>query len=361
MKSLVSNPMKNLMELLKRLWQLFVARNKEFYRDRGSMAWNMLFPILIIGGFAFAYGGKPKPLFSIGVVERGEITVEKNPLSKWKYAKLVKIASDEESLAKAKMKVSRHQLDLLIDLEPLEPGGARGHFWVNPTSPQGDTLEKMLASVNGVTWARKSTVGEEVRFVDWLTPGIIGINMMFSALFGVGYVLVRYRKSGVLKRLKATPVRAWEFLLAQIFSRFILIAISSAIIFTGAILILGIPLRGSPLALASVLSSGTLCLISLGLLVAARVSSEELAGGLLNMMTWPMMFLSGVWFSLEGLNPWLQRISQLSPLTHMVSASRSIMIDGAHWYEPTVLGPVAILLSIAVIGLGVGSWLFRWE
>ncbi|CAN5640266.1 ABC transporter permease [soil metagenome] len=356
------------MELVRRLWQLFVARNKEFYRDRGSMAWNLLFPILIIGGFAFAYGGKPKPLFSIGVVEREQMTAEKNPLSDWKYARFVSVASDGDSLTKAKEKVARHQLDLVIDIEATPETKTaekalifRGHFWVNPTSPQGDTLEKMLASVNTVTWTRESTIGQEVRFVDWLTPGIIAINMMFSALFGVGYVLVRYRKSGVLKRLKATPVRAWEFLFAQIMSRFALIAVTTAMIFTGAILILEIPLRGSPIALAIVLSSGTLCLISLGLLVAARVSSEELAGGLLNMMSWPMMFLSGVWFSLEGLNPWLQRASLLSPVTHMVNASRAIMIDGAHWYDPSVSIPVVVLLTIAFIGLVIGSWLFRWE
>ncbi len=359
------------MKLLKRLWRLFVARNKEFYRDRGSMSWNLLFPVLIIGGFAFAYGGKPKPLFSIGIVEREAITVGNNPLSGWAYARLVAIPSDEKSMEQAKEKVARHQLDLLIDLKGGETVDgierAVGHFWVNPTSPQGDTLEKMLASVKTadgtkpLVWNRETTVGQEVRFVDWLTPGIIGINMMFSALFGVGYVLVRYRKSGVLKRLKATPVRAWEFLLAQIFSRFILISVTTAVIFAGAMVVIGIPMRGSPLALALVLASGTLCLISLGLIVAARVSSEELAGGLLNLMTWPMMFLSGVWFSLEGLNPWLQRASQLSPLTHMVAAARSIMIDGAHWYDPTVIGPVAILLTIAGIGLTLGSWLFRWE
>lgn len=351
--------------LILRLWGLFVARNKEFYRDRGSMSWNLLFPILIIGGFAFAYGGKPKPLFSIGVVERSAVTVSSHPLVDWKYARFVAISSAPDEIAKAKEKVSRHQLDLLIDLESglTEAGASRqaGRFWVNPTSPQGDTLEKMLASVPGVTWSRESTVGREIRFVDWLTPGIIGINMMFSALFGVGYVLVRYRKSGVLKRLKATPVRAWEFLLAQIMSRFVLISVTTAMIFTGAYFALGLPMNGSPFALALVLASGTLCLIAMGLLVAARVSSEELAGGLLNLMTWPMMFLSGVWFSLEGLNPWLQRASLISPLTHMVSAARSIMIDGAHWYEPTVLGPIGILLSISILGLGLGSWLFRWE
>lgn len=78
-------------------------------------------------------------------------------------------------------------------------------------------------------------------------------------------------------------------------------------------------------------------------------------------MTWPMMFLSGVWFSLEGLNPWLQRVSKLPPLTHTVSAARAIMIDGAHWYDSAVVGPVVILLTISIIGLTVGSALFRWE
>lgn len=106
---------------------------------------------------------------------------------------------------------------------------------------------------------------------------------------------------------------------------------------------------------------GTLCLISLGLIVAARVSSEELAGGLLNMMTWPMMFLSGVWFSLEGLNPWLQKASMLSPLTHMVSAARAVMIDGEGLMSPVVYLPLLILSILAVFGLAVGSWLFRWE
>ncbi len=342
-------------QLLNRLWRLFTARNKEFYRDRGSMSWNLLFPVLIIAGFAFAYSGKPKPLFTVGVVKLDLVALE-NPLAGWQYAKFVEIENSPEALAKAKEKVGRHQLDLLISAE-----GTEGHYWVNPTSPQGDTLEKMLASISGVKWTRESTEGAAIRFVDWLTPGVIGINMMFSALFGVGYVLVRYRKSGVLKRLKATPVRSWEFLAAQIFSRFILISVTTFAIFSGAILILGIPVRGSFLALAVVLGVGTLCLISLGLVVAARVSSEELAGGLLNMMTWPMMFLSGVWFSLEGLNPWLQKASLISPLTHMVGAARAIMIDGESLFSPAVGGPVLILAVIALLGLAVGSALFKWE
>lgn len=346
------------MMTLKRLWQLFLARNKEFYRDRGSMSWNFLFPVLIIAGFAFAYSGKPKPLFTIGVV--GSV----NPIVDWQYAKFVAVPESEEDVTKAKEKVGRHQMDILVHVSSRPSGDTtltEGKYWVNGTSPQGDTLEKMLASVKQVEWHREEISGQAIRFVDWLTPGVIGINMMFSALFGVGYVLVRYRKSGVLKRLKATPVRAWEFLMAQILSRFVLISVTTFVIFLGAILILGIPVHGSAWTLALVMAVGTLCLISIGLIVAARVSSEELAGGLLNMMTWPMMFLSGVWFSLEGLNPWLQKASMLSPLTHMVSAARAVMIDGEGLMSPTVFFPLMILSVLAFLGLAVGSWLFRWE
>jgi ABC-2 type transport system permease protein len=346
------------MMTLKRLWQLFLARNKEFYRDRGSMSWNFLFPVLIIAGFAFAYSGKPKPLFTVGVV--GSL----NPMVDWQYAKFVAVPESEEDVTKAKEKVGRHQMDILVHVTSRLSGDTaltEGKYWVNGTSPQGDTLEKMLASVKQVEWHREEISGQAIRFVDWLTPGVIGINMMFSALFGVGYVLVRYRKSGVLKRLKATPVRAWEFLMAQILSRFVLISVTTFVIFLGAILILGIPIHGSAWTLALVMAVGTLCLISIGLIVAARVSSEELAGGLLNMMTWPMMFLSGVWFSLEGLNPWLQKASMLSPLTHMVSAARAVMIDGEGLMSPAVFFPLMILSVLAFIGLAVGSWLFRWE
>lgn len=204
------------MRTLKRLWQLFLARNKEFYRDRGSMSWNFLFPVLIIAGFAFAYSGKPKPLFTIGVI--GTV----NPMVDWQYAKFVEVSETEDEIAKAREKVGRHQMDLLVQVSSRTSTAATqadGKYWVNATSPQGDTLEKMLASLRHVQWHREEITGQAIRFVDWLTPGVIGINMMFSALFGVGYVLVRYRKSGVLKRLKATPVRAWEFLKVRFMAR----------------------------------------------------------------------------------------------------------------------------------------------
>jgi ABC-type multidrug transport system permease subunit len=102
-----------------------------------------------------------------------------------------------------------------------------------------------------------------------------------------------------------------------------------------------------------------MALICLGLIVAARLSSQELADGLLNLITWPMMFLSGVWFSNEGLHPWLQRLAELLPLTHVTEAARAIMFDGAGFVA--VAPHLAALLAMAAGFLLVGARSFRWD
>jgi ABC-2 type transport system permease protein len=100
-------------------------------------------------------------------------------------------------------------------------------------------------------------------------------------------------------------------------------------------------------------------MISLGLLFAARFKSEEMVSGLLNFITWPMMFLSGVWFSLEGMHPILKQLAQLLPLTHMINAMRAIMLDGAGFAD--ILMPVSILAAMSFVFILVGSFLFKWE
>ena len=118
-------------------------------------------------------------------------------------------------------------------------------------------------------------------------------------------------------------------------------------------------MRGSFLLLFMVLVLGAVCLISLGLLVAARTSSEELAGGLLNLLSWPMMVMSGVWFSLEGAHPYIKAATQVLPLTHIVGASRSIMIDGAGLLG--IGSSLLYLMLCTALFLTIGAKLFHWE
>jgi len=201
--------------------------------------------------------------------------------------------------------------------------------------------------------------GAALRYVDWLFPGILGMNMMFSCLFGVGYVVLRYRKSGFLKRLYATPLTAFEFLSAQVLSRLGLILFVTAILYVGIGAIIGFRNAGSTLLLLLLAIIGALSMIALGVTIAARFASEELVGGLLNLLTWPMMLLSGIWFSLEGSPRWVQWVAHVFPLTHVLDAARAVMLDGAGLAQ---IAPHLLFLGATALAfLAFGAWSFRWR
>jgi ABC-type multidrug transport system permease subunit len=330
---------------------IFAARNREFYRDRAGLGWNIIMPVMFVFGFAFIFAGEPQAQFKVGLLA-GNFAGETSPFLATKHIDFI----DLENEASAVGKVERHQLDLLLDLRG-NPG-----YWVNVHSPTGYLAEKLLLGAyasGGNPPERRTVEGEALRYVDWVLPGILAMNLMFSALWGVGWVVVRYRKNGVLRRLQATPLRALEFLGAQVLSRLLVVMGASVAVFVGADLLLDFVMRGSYLTLLLVYLAGALCLISLGLMIAARLRTEELADGILNLMSWPMLLLSGVWFSMEGTSPAAQALSQLMPLTHLVDAARAVMIDGAGLMD--VLPQIAVLTGIAALLLTAAAQLFRWD
>lgn len=326
---------------------VFAARNREFLRDRSTLAWNILFPVLVVVGFALVFSGQRVELYKVGVY--GAPGQDLAAFLDTEYVQFVAV----DELQPAIDKVDRHQFDLLLDT-------GRQRYWVNSTSPKGYILERVLWSGNRKNTLEKvSLSGAEVRYVDWLLPGILGLNMMFSALFGVGYVIVRYRRGGMLRRLKATPLKPLEFLLAQVLSRLWLIVVITVAIYFGTDLFINFRMLGSYPTLLLVLVLGAMSLISLGLLASARTASQELAGGLLNMLTWPMMFLSQVWFSLEGAPVWIQQLAQIFPLSHVIAGARAVMVDGAGLLE--IGDHLGVLALMTIAFLLLGAWLFRWE
>ncbi|MCP4472272.1 MAG: ABC transporter permease [Gammaproteobacteria bacterium] len=335
----------------KRIYALFVARNIEFMRDRSALAWNVLLPVLIIFVFAYAFTDDNPEKFKVGLIAQGSLQGAAAQFSDTRYIKFIEFDEAEANL----FKVERHQVDLLFDAD-----GNR--YWINRTSPNGYIVEKLLIAAyaeSDATLHKILVEGDEVRYIDWVIPGVIGMNIMFGALFGIGYVIVRYRKFGVLKRLSATPVTAMEFLSAQILSRLWLLLVVNLVIFIGMDLFVDFRMHGSYFNLLLVFVLGSVNLICCGLVVAARISSEEVANGVLNLFSWPMMFLSGVWFSLEGAHPLMQKFALLLPLTHITEAAREIMIDG--------VGIIGIADHLLVLGvsslvlLWIGARIFRWE
>ena len=339
--------------MLKRIFAIFRARNLEFMRDRSSLSWNIILPVMLMFGLSFIFGGGDRTQYTVGVLQSGEhLDADLHPFLDTRYIRFIVINDEEDGFRK----ISRHQLDLLVQFD------APRRYWINPDSPKGYFVEfALLQSDDVATYGlQKSQItGDAVRYVDWVLPGILGMNMMFSCLFGVGYVVVRYRKNGFLKRLRATPLRAIEFVIAQVASRLMLIMLITSFVYAGTKYFLDTRMDGSYLVLFLIAFVGAIALLSMGLLVAARITSEELAGGLLNLITWPMMLLSGVWFSLEGADAWVRQVAKIFPLTHILDSARAVMLDGATLVD---VAPALIsLLVMSLVFLGLGAAMFRWR
>jgi ABC-2 type transport system permease protein len=338
---------------LRRLFAVWHARNLEFLRDRSTLIFNFLFPLALVIAFAVIFGGETRSLFKIGVVAPPDarLTAALHPFLGTRHVEFYRV--EPPAVADTIRRVERHQADLLLDLRESP------RYWVNADSPKGYLAEKLLLEAARGEAVRQPVTGSAVRYVDWLLPGILGMNMMFSCLFGVGYVVVRYRKSGFLRRLSATPVTALEFGAAQILSR-LLLTVSVSTLLYGVIAIF-VPFRneGSALLLLLIAIAGALSMIALGFLMAARFRSEELANGAINLASWPMMLLSGVWFSLEGAPEWLRTAAEALPLTQMLNAARAVMLDGAGVLD--VLPRIGLLLAMAVVFLLVAATGFRWR
>lgn len=337
--------------------RLTLARNREFYRDKGSLTWAILFPVLLMTGITFAFRNENQEIFKIGVL--GDSTYLQNlTVLNQTWISVIHYRDEELSASKAFDRIRHHELDLLLKTKDKEL-----RYWVNPQSSRGAAVEQLLLaqqnSPNDVHFVKQTIEGRAIRYVDWVIPGVLGMNIMFGALFGIGYVIVRYRKMEVLKRIQATPVSAFEYLSAQVISRLLVMMIISSVIFAACNWTLDFVVEGSYILLFFIALLGGFAMISLGLVMSSRTDSEELAGGLLNFATFPMMLLSEVWFSLDGSPEWMQRLSQAMPLTHMVSAARKVMLEGATLMEIGL--HLSVLGCMSVICLILAAILFRWS
>jgi len=345
----------------KRFWTMLKARNREFFRDRAAFGWNFLFPFLIVAGFGVIFGGQSYTEYKVGLFPHSETQVRMDQVDipeafrNMRYLKFIGFATEADGLDKLK----HHKIDFL-----LKNGAPPYEYYVSDESPKGYVLEQMfkasLVPPETRTPAEKIEIKTSaIRYIDWLFPGILAMNMMFSALWGVGYVVVRYRKNGVLKRLKVTPLTAFEYLSAQALSRIFLLMFTLTIVWIGCDLIFSFTVLGSYFDLFLVFFLGSLSLTALGLVLASRGTSEEFTTGILNFISWPMMFLSEVWFSLEGAPQWVKTAAQIFPLTHLLKAARKIMHDGAGLADISL--EILILCLMTIAFLAVGALMFSWN
>ena len=204
-----------------KFWALFAARNMEFYRDRAALSWAFIFPLLIIVGCALAFSRPDETLVRLGVIgsEQDIATIR---LAAQRYVESTPYTDD----ARALEQVRHHQIDLLIDIKPESL-----NYWLNPESASGLAARELLRATDADKNLHEQTLsGQAIRYVDWVMPGVLAMNMMFAALFGIGYVIVRYRQNGVLKRFQATPVSSLQLISAQMAPRLLIVVAARSVL-----------------------------------------------------------------------------------------------------------------------------------
>ena len=331
---------------IKRFLSIFYTRNKEYYRDKGSLSWSLIFPVLIIISFGYIFNLDKSNMYKAGIINSGT----KQTFGSFDY---IKLGDRKDALTK----LNNHALDIIIELTPYHI-----NYWINSRSPKSLIAEKILQAqaYKNPTIILKphEVVGENLSYIEWLFPGLVAMNIMWMALFGVGWAIVRDRKLGILKRFKASPLSPFEYLLAQMISRMIILSFTGILIFALGHLIYPFKTLGSYIDLFIIYIIGCCAFSSMGLIIAARLSSDELASGLLNMISFPMMLLSEVWFSLEGSALWVQQLAKLMPLWHITNGMRKIMHEGATLAD--LYSTILSLLGISLVCLIIGTSSFKW-
>jgi ABC-2 type transport system permease protein len=197
------------------------------------------------------------------------------------------------------------------------------------------------------------------RYIDFVVPGLLGMNLMGSAIWGMGFSIVESRQKKLLKRLVASPMPRWQYLASYLLSRLSMLVIEVVGFLGFARLVFGVPFRGSlwQLGLLCVLTS--LAFSALGLLVASRAKTMEAASGLMNLVMLPMWILSGVFFSAARFPAVVQPVVRALPLTAAIDALRGNMLQGMNLGQ--LITPMAILLTWLVMSFAVALRIFRWR
>ncbi|WP_028079813.1 ABC transporter permease [Solimonas soli] len=333
---------------MNRLLAMTRARLLEIVRDRTALFWQLCFVPLLITGMAVVLSGTPQPVFTVAVLGDVALTADSHPFLAVEATRFYR----ETDAAAALARLRRQSTDLLLDLRERP-----AHYAINTESAKGRLLESILLAKDPDAVAQ-AVIGKPVRYADWLVPGLLGVNIMFTCLLGIGHVIVRYRKTGFLKRLNGTPLRALEFVGAQLLACLALAVTVSCAVFAICKLVLHLHVEGSYVDLLLVTVLGAMAMIAMSLPVAARITSEELSAGLLNLIAWPMVLLSGVFFSLDGAPALLRGFADLFPLTHLLSAARAVMLDGAGLAD--LLRPLSAMVLMTVLFTAIGAGFFRW-
>ena len=346
------------MSRLRSLGPLYVTRLREFYRQPARIFWVYGFPTVMAVVLGLAFRSEPSKLVMVDFVANESSasiaeTLKANPN--------IKLKSEDAALADRRLMTGKASLVVV-------PGVSGITYRYDNTRPEAvaarasfdDALQRSAGRKDAIATEDRLVTEYGSRYIDFLIPGLIGLNTMGGGLWGIGFLLVNFRVGKLLKRFMATPMPRENFLLAVLLARMTFLLPDVGVLLGLGHWGFGMPIRGSLIALTLVLIVGALAFAGIGLLVASRAQSTETVSGLMNLVMLPMWLFSGVFFSSERFPDAIQPLIQALPLTQLIGALRMILLEGAGLADRGVVVAVAVLAAWAVGTFAIALRIFRW-
>jgi ABC-2 type transport system permease protein len=336
------------------LVQLTLVRFREFIREPEALFWVFIFPILLAAGLGIAFRNRPPEVLKIAVAGR-ELA------QSLRQEKLLDVLQMEKGAAEKALRTGK----VVLLAEP-DSGGAVVYRY-DDTNPEGRAahmladaaIQRAAGRVDPVSTRDQLMREPGSRYIDFLIPGLLGMNLMGSAIWSMGFAIVDARRKKLLKRLVASPMPKPYYLLSYLLSRILLLVVEVGAMLGFGALIFHVPIRGSLVDLAVLCLLGSLSFCALGLLLASRAKTIEAASGLMNTVMMPMWIASGVFFSSQNFPGMMQPFIKALPLTAVIDALRANILQGTHLEQ---LGPqLGVMAFWLVVCFVLALKLFRWR
>jgi ABC-type multidrug transport system permease subunit len=336
------------------LWQLTLVRFREFLREPEALFWVFGFPLLLAAGLGLAFRNQPAEVVGIGAVGTAASAFEHAP----------SLDVDTFGTVEEGLKALREgRIALLVE----RPADGAVVYRYDDTNPQGrdarmraDIAVQQSAGRQDPVAASDELMRETgSRYIDFLIPGLLGMNIMGGSIWSMGFAIVEARRRKLMKRLIATPMPRHYFLLSFLVSRLAMLVVEVGAFLAFAVLVFGVPIRGSLALVAGICVLGSLAFGAIGLLLSSRARTIEAASGLMNVTMLPMWIMSGVFFSSQRFPDAVQPLIQALPLTAVIDALRATMLQGATFAQ--LATEAGILAAWLLVCFPLALKLFRWR
>lgn len=339
--------------------QLTVVRFREFLREPEALFWVFLFPILLAAGLGLAFRNRPPEVLKIGAVTP-------QIAQSLRREKLLDVQQLDAQAAEDALRAGK--IALIVQPQLAQPSSTSGiTYQYDDTNPEGRTarmladraMQQAAGRVDPVSSSDQLMREPGSRYIDFLLPGLLGMNLMGSSIWSLAFGVVDARRKKLLKRLIATPMPRHEYLASFLLSRLVMLIVEVTTLMGFGVLVFHVPVRGSLVSFAALCILGSLSFSSLGLLIASRVRTIEGVSGLTNSVMMPMWIVSGVFFSAQRFPDMLQPVIRALPLTAIIDALRANMLQGASLMQ---LWPeTAVLAAWMIVSFTLALKLFRWR